>query len=108
MIKFERGEDPKVSMGIGFAGIIKRFDELGKPYYFQREKIPEDPFFYHHDNKKLKWIQHWINEWSDLISLYEDEKIIKVFFCPGVGGTHWDQSIKDWIKPEIWKKYFDY
>jgi len=109
-MNFERGIDPKAAMGIGYAGLIKKFDDLGKPYHFEKEDILGNPIFYHHKyNKRLKGIQHWANSWGDLISLYENENgAIRVFYNSAAGDHAWDQPVINWLYPEPWANNFNY
>jgi len=109
-MNFERNIDPKIAMGIGYAGLIERFDRLGQPYGFKKESIPKDPRFYHHESEVNEWIQHWYNSWGDLISLYKNkEGIIRVFSCPANGRTSWGECYLDWMEPtDKWKTNFDY
>jgi len=107
MNEFERGIDPKEAMGLGYAALIKKFDDLGKPYNFTRENVPKDPFFW--KPNKCKWVQHWANSWGDLISLYEEENgTIRVFYNSAAGDRGWDQPIDPWLYPEIWASNFNY
>ena len=109
MNEFERGIDPKEAMGLGYAGLIKRFDELGRLYNFEKEDITKNPYFYHHNNLVHKWIQHWANSWNDLISLYQDEHgEIRVFFNSAAGDHAWDQPVENWLNPQIWHSNFNY
>lgn len=108
-MNFERDIDPKEAMGLGYAGLIRRFHELARPYGFEKECIPKTPYFYHHKSEKNKWIQHWSNSWNDLISLYETpEGTIRVFSSPANGPDQWDQCYLDWMKPTTLWNQFDY
>ncbi len=105
-MKFEQNIDPKEAMEIGYSWIIKKFDELGKPYHFYRVKNPDNPKF--SEIGEIKWIRHWENSWKDLVSLYAERNIIHVFFSSANGGHGWSENVNTWLYPEIWYANFEY
>jgi len=105
-IKFERGLDPRESMGIGDEEIqmINKLDRLASKYGF--EKVPLDP----EDEKEgIRNIQRWYsneNECQILLYDHDDWKSSGYWLNYEDLFGSGNDPVEQWLNPQEWEDHY--
>jgi hypothetical protein len=105
-IEFERGRDPKESMGIGEEEIrlVNKLDRLARKYGFEKSPVTKEDL-----EEGIRIVQKWLNpEDETQIILYIDEEwtdggyMINYEDLNGSGNDSADQ----WLDQEEWEYHY--